>query len=112
MLGLSLLVQRNLHSFSLFFIFLFSFGAILFEIITRTTVFNGISPNYIELAKISQDVDPNVEVLDNAEALLKGRDLHIFLGLRKIMMKCWEANPKKRPSATQGLKILIVKKND
>ena len=81
---------------------------ILFEIITRTRVFDGVSPQLvIELAKSSHGVKPNAEVLDQVEALLKDRDLQVFRGLRKIMMKCWEADPKDRPSATQGLKTFF-----
>ena len=78
---------------------------IAFEILTRHRVFEGVKPAIIMPLLLSgaECVKPNEELLKQTEALLRGQDLKVFVGIKKIMVKCWETDVKKRPSAPQGL---------
>jgi len=81
---------------------------IVFEILTRRRVFEGINPGLIlELLRSSCDAQPNLKLVEEIEATLNGRDLKIFVGLKEIMIKCWITDPRLRPSAPQGWKYNI-----
>ncbi|CAK8688583.1 unnamed protein product [Clavelina lepadiformis] len=83
----------------------YSFGIVLFNIITRTNGFGGNpSAAIVELIK-SRGQKPNLRKVDEIDLALKQRKneiyLEIFKDLKMWMEKCYDFNPEKRPVMRQ-----------
>ena len=77
----------------------------MFEIITRRRAFEGQNPEIILNLLKGSGVTPNMTFVEQVGAILDGQDFKIFLGIKKIMTKCWKRNVEERLSAAQGLKL-------
>ena len=77
----------------------------MFEIVTRRRAFEEQNPGIVLNLLQGPGVPLNMTFVEQVEAILDGQNFKIFLGIKKIMTKCWKRNVEERLSAAQGLKL-------
>ena len=74
----------------------YSFGIVLYEIITRTTPYKGLNAMQIAMAVVNEDKRPDMTQIPG----------DCPPGLVKVMEDCWKKDPEERPSFPEITKAL------